>query len=183
MKVVKCFFYSVLCLSAVFYMGSASAAGVAVEDVNLDNIPDVVVSEGGAAQPQIFLGKGDGTFESANASARDKEAGKRAEIAKIMGERKSQVALTLNEDLSFDALGVRAGKKAEPCSKKNPCRFDPKKDRDKAFAHQDFSITVFKGSCCAYISSGSSTYEFCTPRWPLFFVNSLSGESCPSGAQ
>ena len=63
MKVVKCFFYSVLYLSAVFYMGSASATGVAVEDVNLDNIPDVVVTEGGAAQPQIFLGKGDGTFE------------------------------------------------------------------------------------------------------------------------
>lgn len=99
--------------------------------------------------------------------------------AKIMKKDKSQVALTLNEDLSIGVLGVRAGKKVKSCSKENPCRFDPIKDKDKAFAHQDFSITVFKGSCCAVISSGSSTYEFCSPQWPIFFINSLTGAQCP----
>ena len=72
MKVVKCFSYSLLCLSAVFYLGSASATGVAVEDVNLDSIPDVIVTKEGA-QPQVFLGKGDGTFESSRDSAANEE--------------------------------------------------------------------------------------------------------------
>lgn len=99
--------------------------------------------------------------------------------AKIMKKDKSQVALTLNKDLSVDVLSVRAGKKGKPCSKEKPCRYDVKKDKKKAFAHQDFSITVFKGSCCAYISTGSSTYEYCSPEWPIVFVNALSGEQCP----
>ena len=180
MKVTHYLSFSALALSTLIFTSQATADAVTVEDVNLDNIPDVVVSETGAQQPKVFLGNGDGTFASPTTPT-DKEASKRAEIAKLMGERKSQVALTLNQDLSFDVLGVRAGKKVKPCSKEQPCRFDAQKDKDKIFDQKKFTITVFKGSCCAYISSGSSTYEFCTPEWPLEFVNSISGESCPSG--
>lgn len=99
--------------------------------------------------------------------------------ANIMEKNKSQVALTLNKDLSVDVLGVRAGKKVKPCSKETPCRFDGKKDKDNIFAQKSFDITVFKGSCCAHISSGDSTYEFCSPEWPIFFINSLTGAKCP----
>ena len=175
MKLVQFLSFSVLALSSVFFISHASATGVAVEDVNLDNIPDVIVTEYGAEQPKVFLGKGDGTFENAQPAPKDKEANSRAEVAKIMGERKSQVALTLNQDLSFDVLGVRAGKKVKPCGKGNDCRYN----KEDIFSQKTFTITVVKGSCCAYISSGSSTYKFCTPTWPLEFVNSLSGEQCP----
>ena len=177
MKFANYLSFSVIVLSTAFFTSHATADAVTVEDVNLDNIPDVVVTETGAQQPKVFLGNGDGTFANATTPV-DKEANKRAEIAKLMGERKSQVALTLNQDLTFDVLGVRAGKKVKPCSKENPCRFDAKKDKDKAFAHKEFSITVFKGSCCAHISTGHHTYEYCTPEWPLFFINSLTGEEC-----
>ena len=95
--------------------------------------------------------------------------------ANIMKKDKSQVALTLNKDLSVNVLGVRAGKKVKPCGKGSDCRYD----KENVFAQKTFTITVVKGSCCAYISSGSSTYKFCTPTWPLVFVNSLSGEQCP----
>ena len=99
--------------------------------------------------------------------------------AKIMKKERSQVALTLNENLSINVLGVRAGKKAEPCGKENSCRFDAQRDKDKVFAQKSFNVTVFKGSCCAHITSGSSTYEFCSPEWPIFFINSLTGAKCP----
>jgi len=97
--------------------------------------------------------------------------------AKIMDKDKAQVALTLNKNLSFDVLGVRAGKRIEPCKKGegNDCHYD----RKKIFAQETFTITIVEGSCCAYISGGSATYKFCTPEWPLEFVNSISGESCP----
>ena len=180
MKFANYLSFSVIVLSTAFFTSHATADAVTVEDVNLDNIPDVVVTETGAQQPKVFLGNGDGTFANATTPA-DKEANKRAEIAKLMGERKSQVALTLNQDLSFDVLGVRAGKKVKPCSKENPCRYDPNNLNGKGelFAQKTFTITIIKGSCCATVSTGSSTYEYCTPEWPLFFVNAITGEECP----
>ncbi len=97
--------------------------------------------------------------------------------AKIMDKDKAQIAVTLNKNLSFDVLGVRAGKRVEPCKKgkSNDCHFDS----NKIFAQETFTITIVEGSCCAYVSVSDATYEFCTPQWPLDFVNSISGESCP----
>lgn len=99
------------------------------------------------------------------------------ETAKIMSEDKAQVAVTLNKNLSFDVLGIEAGKRVEPCKKGkgNDCHFA----QNKIFSQETFTITIVEGSCCAYISGGDMTYKFCTPEWPLSFVNSISGESCP----
>ena len=94
--------------------------------------------------------------------------------AKIMSKDKAQVAVTLNKNLSFDILGVREGKRVEPCKKGKgtDCHFDP----DNIFAQKTFTITVVKGSCCAYISGGSSTYKFCTPEYSIEFIRMVDGD-------
>jgi len=98
-------------------------------------------------------------------------------MAKIMNANDAQVALTINKDMSLEVLGVRAGELVEPCKKEDggDCHFD----QDKVFSQETLTITVIEDSCCAYISTGNDTYEFCPPQWPLEFVNAISGESCP----
>lgn len=99
-------------------------------------------------------------------------------MAKIMDKNDAQVALTINKNLSLDVLGVGAGKRVEPCKKgkDNDCHFD----QNKVFSQEKLTITVVKGSCCAYISTGDVTYEFCPPQeGSLEFVDSISGENCP----
>ena len=176
MKFTHSLSFSALALSTVLFTSQASADAVTVEDVNLDNIPDVVVSETGGQQPKVFLGNGDGTFASPTTPADKPDPV--YNTAKIMKKDKSQVALTLNKNLSIDILGVRAGKKVKPCGKENPCRFDPKTDKDNIFAQKSFNITVFKGSCCAHISTGDMTYEYCSPQYPVAFINLLTGAQC-----
>ena len=173
---VKQVFGAVVMLSTALFVGNATAEAVVVEDINFDSIPDVVVS-GEDGQLTTFLGKGDGTFGKAHESGKKRVKTPHEHTANIMKEKDAQVALTLNKNLSFDVLGVNKGERVKPCKKGegNDCHFD----RDKIFAQETFTITIVEGSCCAYISGGSSTYKFCTPEWPLSFVNSISGENCP----
>lgn len=60
---IKQVFGAVVILSTVFFVSSAAADAIVVEDVNLDSIPDIVTKEKGINQFAVFLGKGDGTFE------------------------------------------------------------------------------------------------------------------------
>ncbi len=96
--------------------------------------------------------------------------------AKIMDKDEAQIAVTLNKNLSIDVIGVRAGKRIEPCKKgkSNDCHFDP----DKIFAQKTFTITIVKGSCCAYISGGSATYSYCSPPFPIEFIRDDLGGRC-----
>jgi len=124
----------------------------------------------------IFLAISGSIILTLGACSTVQEKSNTLNTAKIMAKDKAQVAVTLNKNLSFDVLGVRAGKRVKPCEKgkNNDCHFDA----DKIFAQETFTITIVKGSCCAYISGGSTTYKFCTPEWPLDFVNGISGENC-----
>lgn len=124
------------------------------------------------------------------------------QTAQIMKEDKSQIALLLNKNLSVSVAGVEAGMRAKPCatdpnykagaaSKAMPttsyesCR-SPDKPKGEIFYQQTYTVTVVKGSCCAYISVGGNTYELCSgpnvpPDFPVEFINSLTGQSCPDG--
>jgi len=166
---------AIILSAALFASTVAAEEAVTVKDVNFDSIPDVIVSEDG--QLTTFLGNGDGTFKKAQKSGTKRAKTPHEHTTSIMKENDAQVAITLNKDLSFDILGVRAVKRVEPCKKgrNNDCHFDP----DKIFAQETFTITIVEGSCCAYISGSDTTYKFCTPEWPLDFVNSISGANCP----
>lgn len=124
------------------------------------------------------------------------------QTAQLMKEDKSQVALLLNKDLSITVAGVEAGLRAHPCAtepdKKNSA--DGKnnqmnsyesclpagKPKGEIFHQETFTITVVRGSCCAYISGGGHTYELCSgpnvpPDFPVEFINQITGQTCPSG--
>jgi len=152
-KTIKPVFGAVLMLSAIIFASNTIAA-------------DAVIVSGADAQSTTFPDKDDGTVEKNH-----------MHMAKVMDKNDAQVALTINKNLSLDVLGVRAGKRVEPCEKEkgNDCHFD----RSKVFSEEKLTITVVEGSCCAYISTGNDTYEFCPPEWPLEFVNSISGKTCP----
>ena len=111
-----------------------------------------------------------------------KERSNTLKTAKIMDERNAQVALTLNKDLSFDVLGVRAGKRVEEttCGEDDvtgnagDCRFDP----NDIFAQKTFTVTIVKGTCCAYISGSDITYKYCSPPYPIEFIKVDLEEEC-----
>jgi hypothetical protein len=110
-----------------------------------------------------------------------KEHSNTLKTAKIMKERNAQIAVALNKDLSLDVLGVRAGKRVkETCGKDNvkgnagDCQFDP----DDIFAQKTITITIVKGTCCAYIGGASSGTEYCSPPEPIEFINTITGEIC-----
>ncbi len=117
------------------------------------------------------------TLAACSTAKEVREQSNTLKTAKIMERDKAQVAVTLNKNLSFDVLGVKAGERIKPCKKgkSNDCHFDT----NKIFAQETLTITVVEGSCCVYVSVRSSTYKYCSPPYPLEFVNSLSGESCP----
>ncbi len=170
----KIFGAAIMLTAALLASTAVAKEAVTVKDVNLDSIPDVVVLEDG--QITTFLGKGDGTFEEAQKSGEKRTKTPHDHTADIMKENDAQVAVTLNKNLSFDVLGVRAGKRIEPCKKGkgNDCHFD----RDKIFAQKTFTITIVKGSCCAYISGSDSTYEYCSPPFPIEFIRDDLGGRC-----
>ena len=107
-----------------------------------------------------------------------KEHSNTLETAKIMDEENAQIAVTLNKDLSFNVLGVRAGKRVDTCVKgqaqAGDCRFEPP---GNPFYKETFTITIVQGSCCAYISGGSATYEYCSPQFPVEFIRMIAGVS------
>lgn len=122
--------------------------------------------------------------------------------AQIMKDDKSQVALLLNKDLSITVASVEAGLRARPCAtepdKKNSADGENNplsshesclpagKAKGEVFYQKTFTISVIRGSCCAYISSGDQTYELCSgpnvpPDFPVEFINQITGQTCPSG--
>ncbi len=117
------------------------------------------------------------------------------ETSKIMKESKGQIALVINKDLSIDILGVRAGKLIErfdPCDEKvdSDCRSGryseqqelslQKTDKSTPFEKYTANLTVVikAGSCCVTVSRGSSTTEYCSPKYPVAFINAQTGAIC-----
>ncbi len=63
LNAIKPGFTVALLVGSLLFAGNVLADAVAVEDVNADSIPDIVTTANGGNQLNVFLGKGDGTFE------------------------------------------------------------------------------------------------------------------------
>lgn len=51
-------------------------------------------------------------------------------------------------------------------------------DPKKVFFQKTITVTLVKGSCCATISGGDETEEFCTPDYTLEFIRDELEEQC-----
>lgn len=186
-----------LAISVAIPMSAVMAQLASVQDVNLDGISDIVVTNAAGNEIAVFLGKADGTYEKSSRGVDLTD--KHATVAQMMKEDKSQVALLLNKDLSITVASVEAGMRARPCAKEpgrknsadgknNPvssdksCLHAAANPKGEIFYQKTFTVSIVRGSCCVRISSGDQTYELCSgPNIPVEFINQITGQTCPSG--
>ena len=105
-------------------------------------------------------------------------------VANIMKEDESQLALALNKNGSVSVVGVGAASRIDACKLTTP---NPAPDSNelaqcypdghvpgKVLFQQTYTVTVREGSLCADIVNGSSIYVYCSPPYPLQFVQGLA---------